>query len=189
MLPFAVGMMGSSRGSVKVVAHLGRARTVLVGLTVLTVALLALSRLDSDVNYWLLFTTLPFLGIGMGLSMTPSTSMLTEALPRAQQGVASAVNDLSRELGGALGIAVMGSILTDTLNDRLGVGGGIGGAAEMPKQMIPVAMDAFADGFSNALLFAAFVIAGTLALVVVLTRGGRTRHEGSDPSDVPAKVH
>src|SRR5699024_12154455 len=124
MLPLAVGMMGSSRGSVKVVGRLGRARTVLVGLTILTAALFALSRLDSDVDYWLLFTTLPFLGVGMGLSMTPSTSLLTEELPREEQGVASAVNDLSRELGGALGIAVMGSILTDTLQDRLGTGGG-----------------------------------------------------------------
>ena len=173
MLPFAVGMMGSSRGSVKVVGHLGRARTVLVGLTILTGALFALSRLDSDVNYWLLFTALPFLGVGMGLSMTPSTSLLTEALPREEQGVASAVNDLSRELGGALGIAVMGSILTDTLNDHLGTDGGIGGAEQLPGEMIPVAMEAFADGFSNALAVAAWGILGTLAIVAYLTRGGR----------------
>ncbi|MDN5853802.1 MAG: MFS transporter, partial [Actinomycetia bacterium] len=159
--------------SVKVIAHLGRARTVLVGLTILTAALFALSTLDSDVNYWLLFTALPFLGVGMGLSMTPSTSMLTEALPKEQQGVASAVNDLSRELGGALGIALLGSILTDTLNDRLGTVGGIGEAAHLPAPMLETAMDGFSDGFSNALFVAAWIIAGTLALVVVLTRGGR----------------
>ncbi|HLR83720.1 MAG TPA: MFS transporter [Nocardioidaceae bacterium] len=173
MLPFAVGMMGSSRGSVKVVGRLGRARTVLVGLTILTAALFALSRLDSDVDYWLLFTTLPFLGVGMGLSMTPSTSLLTEELPREEQGVASAVNDLSRELGGALGIAVMGSILTDTLQDRLGTGGGIGGAEHLPSEMIPVALETFADGFSNALIVAAWSIAATLAVVAYLTKGGR----------------
>ncbi|UYM03356.1 MFS transporter [Solicola gregarius] len=180
MLPFAVGMMGSARGSVKIIAHLGRARTVIVGLTILTGALFALSRLDSDVNYWLLFTALPFLGIGMGLSMTPSTSMLTEELPREQQGVASAVNDLSRELGGALGIALMGSILTDTLNDRIGTGGGMGEAAHLPGPMLAVAMDAFADGFSNALIVAAWIIAATLAIVVVLTRGGRSSHTDHD---------
>lgn len=181
MLPFAVGMMGSSRGSVKIVGHLGRSRTVILGLTVLTGALFALSRLDADVNYWLLFTALPFLGIGMGLSMTPSTSMLTEALPKEQQGVASAVNDLARELGGALGIALLGSILTDTLHDRIGAVGGIGEAADLPAPMLATAMDAFSDGFSNALFVAAWIIAGTLALVVALTRGGRRAVDTTSP--------
>lgn len=188
MLPFAVGMMGSSRGSVKIVARLGRARTVIVGLTILTGALVALSRLDSDVNYWLLFTALPFLGVGMGLSMTPSTGLLTEALPKEQQGVASAVNDLSRELGGALGIAVMGSILTDTLTDRLGTGGGMGEAAHLPEPMVAAAMDAFSDGLSTALVVAAWTIAATLGVVLYLTKGGR--YEGAGPAATePVEEH
>ena len=35
--------------------------------------------------------------------MTPATAAITEALPAAQQGVGSAINDLARELGGAAG--------------------------------------------------------------------------------------
>lgn len=156
MLPFAAGMMGSSRGSVKVAAHLGRARTVVVGLAVLTTALFVLSRLDSDVNYWLLCCTLPFLGVGMGLSMTPSTAMLTDGMAADKQGVASAVNDLARELGGAIGIAVMATIMTDTLTDRLGGGVPIG--------------DAFAAGFNDALVVAGCTVLAALGAVVVLAR-------------------
>jgi len=63
------------------------------------------------------------LGIGAAMAMTPATSAITEALPPAQQGVGSALNDLSREVGGATGIAVIGSILTSTYASHVNVTG------------------------------------------------------------------
>ncbi len=42
--------------------------------------------------------------------MTPATNAIVASLPRAKQGVASAVNDTSRELGAAFGVAVLGSV-------------------------------------------------------------------------------
>ena len=41
--------------------------------------------------------------------MTPATNAIVGSLPRAKQGVASAVNDTARELGSAFGIAILGS--------------------------------------------------------------------------------
>ena len=52
------------------------------------------------------------MGTGMGFTMTPATTAITESLPTDQQGVASALNDTSRELGGAVGIALLGSVLS-----------------------------------------------------------------------------
>jgi MFS family permease len=63
------------------------------------------------------------LGIGMGAAMTPATKAITEALPPAQQGVGSALNDLSREVGGAIGIAVFGSILAAAYSSHVNVSG------------------------------------------------------------------
>ena len=42
-------------------------------------------------------------------SHTPATNAIIASLPRAKQGVASAVNDTARELGAAFGVAVLGS--------------------------------------------------------------------------------
>jgi predicted MFS family arabinose efflux permease len=70
-----------------------------------------LAQLDASSSYWLIAAGLVPLGAGAGLAMTPATTSVTEALPAAEQGVASAMNDLARELGGALGIAVLGSLL------------------------------------------------------------------------------
>ena len=86
-------------------------RACLLGLLLISTALVVLSRLDDDSSYWLLLTGLLPLGAGMGLAMTPATAAITDALPAAKQGVGSAMNDLARELGGALGIAVLGSLL------------------------------------------------------------------------------
>ncbi|MER6950937.1 hypothetical protein ABT294_43670 [Nonomuraea sp. NPDC000554] len=52
------------------------------------------------------------MGIGMGLSMTPSTEAITSALPQERQGVASALNDVTREFGTALGVALLGALLS-----------------------------------------------------------------------------
>jgi predicted MFS family arabinose efflux permease len=48
----------------------------------------------------------------MGLSMGPSTEAITTAVPREQQGIASALNDVTREFGTALGVALLGAVLT-----------------------------------------------------------------------------
>src|SRR5208282_4322059 len=77
------------------------------------------SRIGTGTPYWLMLAGLIPLGIGMGAAMTPATAAITEALPQAQQGVGSALNDLSREVGGALGTAVIGSIVTAVYRSSL----------------------------------------------------------------------
>jgi EmrB/QacA subfamily drug resistance transporter len=57
---------------------------------------------------WFIAVTI-VIGIGAALAMTPATNAIVASLPRAKQGVASAVNDTSRELGAAFGVAVLGS--------------------------------------------------------------------------------
>src|SRR5207245_1870531 len=44
------------------------------------------------------------------LTTGPGAPAIVSSLPRAKQGVASAVNDVSRELGSAIGIATLGSL-------------------------------------------------------------------------------
>lgn len=55
----------------------------------------------------------------MGLSMTPSTEAITNALPENRQGVASALNDLTRELGSALSVALLGALVSSEYSKSL----------------------------------------------------------------------
>ena len=85
------------------------------------------------------------MGLGMGLSMTPSTEAITASLPREQQGVASALNDVAREFGSALGIALPGAVTT----------AGYGAAIDSRLKGIPAdAADTARKGIASALAIA-----------------------------------
>lgn len=82
------------------------------------------------------------LGVGMGMTTTPATSATGEALPKSQQGVGSALNDLSREVGGALGSAVIGSIVTAVYRSSLRLRGVPGPVAAEARSSFAVAIHA-----------------------------------------------
>ena len=79
------------------------------GLTIAAGGFAILLTVESGSGYWLFLASSLVLGLGMALAMTPATNAIVASLPRAKQGVASAVNDLSRELGAAFGVAIIGS--------------------------------------------------------------------------------
>jgi MFS family permease len=93
------------------------------GLTLVAAGLATIAQAGVHTPYGLMAGGLVLLGVGMGAAMTPATSAITEALPPAQQGVGSALNDLSREVGGATGIAVIGSVLTSTYSSHVNLTG------------------------------------------------------------------
>jgi hypothetical protein len=110
--------------------------------------------------------------------MTPATAAITEALPQAQQGVGSALNDLSREVGGALGTAVIGSVVTATYRSSLELPGAPARLVDQARASFAVAIHAggstgvharaaFVTGIHTGLLYAA--IAAILAAIGVAT--------------------
>jgi MFS family permease len=139
MLPMAAAMMPTARLTPKLVARFGARTVCATGLVLVAAGLTVIAQSGSQSSYWLLLAGLIPLGAGMGAAMTPATAAITEALPAAQQGVGSALNDLSRELGGALGIAVIGSLLTAGYRSHLVVTG-------LPAAVAGKARDSFAVG-------------------------------------------
>jgi EmrB/QacA subfamily drug resistance transporter len=67
------------------------------------------ATLGTDSGYLPFLVATLVIGAGAALAMTPATNAIVASLPRAKQGVASAVNDTARELGAAFGVAVLGS--------------------------------------------------------------------------------
>ena len=83
LVPMAAALMPSARGiAPKLSSKIGVMRVCVLGLVLISGALVVLSRLDGDSSYWLLLTGLVPLGAGMGLAMTPATAAITDALPR-----------------------------------------------------------------------------------------------------------
>jgi EmrB/QacA subfamily drug resistance transporter len=80
-----------------------------VGLAVSAIGFALFATLGTDTPYLVFMAITIVIGVGAALAMTPATNAIVASLPRAKQGVASAVNDTSRELGAAFGVAVLGS--------------------------------------------------------------------------------
>ncbi|MFM7489733.1 MAG: MFS transporter [Actinomycetota bacterium] len=113
MLPMAGGMMPLSTVAPRIAARFGKRNTMFAGVVVFGLGLMSMALFTSvDRGYTSVLPGLILIGVGMGLTMTPSTEVITENLPAEKQGVASAINDTSRELGGAVGVALLGSIFS-----------------------------------------------------------------------------
>jgi EmrB/QacA subfamily drug resistance transporter len=182
MLPLAAAMLPTSRLAPALVARLGTRTACAAGLALIAAALVVLAQLTAASGYWLLVVGL--IPLGMGLAMTPATSGITSALPAAQQGVASALNDLSREVGGAVGIAVLASILTAGYQSHLQLAhlptaqagqarSSVAVAARMGGAVAAQAHSAFADGMHLALYIAAGIVIAAAPAVAALLRGHR----------------
>ena len=188
MMPMALLMMLASGLAPKVASRVGARATMNVGVFLGAVGLALMAALVSrEGGYLSVLPGMLAMGLGMGLSMTPSTEAITSSLPAGQQGVASALNDVTREFGTALGVALLGAILSagyrnaiDThltglrsdLADtaRQGVSNAIAaadGAGPRSGALIRAAQDSFVDGWQHAMWVGAAVMGALFIYVLV----------------------
>jgi EmrB/QacA subfamily drug resistance transporter len=191
VLPLALAMVPTSRVVPPLTARYGTRTVCATGLALVAAGLAIIAQAGTHTPYILMAGGLVVLGIGMGAAMTPATSAITEALPRAQQGVGSALNDLSREVGGATGIAVIGSILTSTYSSHVNLTGlssrvaaevksSYAAASRFGAQVSDRAHVAFVSAMHVALLTGAgAALLAALATLILLAR----RRQGASPDD------
>ncbi|MCQ4198956.1 MFS transporter [Streptomyces coelicoflavus] len=188
MMPMAVTMMAASGLASKAVAAIGVRATMTVGIALATLGLVLMALFVSvDGGYPSILAGMLAMGAGMGLSMTPSTEAITGSLPRADQGVASALNDVTREFGTALGVAMLGALLANgyrgAVDDRLAglpadtadtAREGIANAIQVAPttgsrapQLVHAAQQSFVDGWQQA-MWAGAAVMTTLLLHTAL---------------------
>ncbi|MFD5968404.1 MFS transporter [Streptomyces sp. NPDC060311] len=183
MMPMAVTMMAASGLASKAVAAIGVRATMTVGIALATLGLVLMALFVSvDGGYPSILAGMLAMGAGMGLSMTPSTEAITGSLPRADQGVASALNDVTREFGTALGVAMLGALLANgyrgAVDDRLAglpadtadtAREGIANAIQVAPttgsrapELVHAAQQSFVDGWQQAMWAGAAVMTALL---------------------------
>jgi EmrB/QacA subfamily drug resistance transporter len=121
------------------------------GMLLVSCQLLLFSQLTADAAFVDLLPGLMLGGIGMALTMTPSSAAAIRAVPVDKAGVGSAVLNACRQVGGSVGIALMGAIM----------------ASAAAGERTP---DAFMRGFERALLVAAGIALAGAVVAGVLVR-------------------
>jgi EmrB/QacA subfamily drug resistance transporter len=192
LLPMMLVMMPLSAMAPLIAKRIGIRNTLATGVSLFATGLVLLAvMVSAEGGYWSVIPGLLVLSVGIGLCMSPSTTVITESLPASKQGVASALNDTVRELGGAIGIALLGSFVsagyrasvsdaTGTLPPELahqveeGIGAAFAAAPELGNEgprIIEAAQAALVDGWQVAMWFGVGLAAATLAYLLV--RGPR----------------
>lgn len=192
LLPMVVVMMPLSAVAPTLAARWGVRNILVTGVALFTLGLILLAVMVSAAGgYWSVLPGLLVLSVGIGLCMSPCTTAISESLPNAQQGVASALNDTVRELGGAIGIALLGSVVssryrssvsgaTSSLAPELagrveeGIGSAFAAVADLGADapaVLDAARDALVDGWRGAMWFGV-ALAGSV-LVYLLARAPR----------------
>ncbi|AXB41582.1 MFS transporter [Amycolatopsis albispora] len=188
MMPMALMMMLTSGLAPRMAARIGARATMTAGIALAGagLALMALFVSAAD-GYLSILPGMLAMGIGMGLSMTPSTEAITGSLPPEKQGVASALNDITREFGTALGVAMLGALVAagyrGAIDDRLhGIPQdaadiareGIANAAAVSdsagghaQQLVHAAQESFVDGWQQAMWAGVAVLGALLAYIAL----------------------
>ncbi len=184
-LPVGMFSMVGAPLSARMVERFGPRAVVGVGLLISATGLTMFGWVTPETSAILFVVAAALIGMGLGQTTAPSTTLIITSVPRAKSGVGSAVNDLSRELGGALGIAVLGSILSTVYQHRIvrelarfpGVPHGASKSvfttldatkllpAAEAERIAHLASGAFASAFGLAMLFGAAVLILNSALV------------------------
>ena len=139
------------------------------GMSLLTLSLILFGTLGESSTFWGILPGLLVGGLGMAITMAPTTAAAMSSVPVAKAGVGSAVINSMRQVGGSLGIAVMGSIVAASVS----VG-----------ERSPAYTAQFVDGYHRALLVGAGVLlAGAVVAVLAIRPSVRV-----EPEVVPAET-
>jgi EmrB/QacA subfamily drug resistance transporter len=150
----------------KVSDHVGPRWLMGVGMTLLTGSLLLFATLDAGSSWWAILPGLLTGGVGMAITMAPTTAAAMGSVPVDKAGVGSAVINSMRQVGGSLGIAVMGALVATAVS---------------VTPLNPAFAQQFVEGYHRALhVGAAITLVGA---IIAVTTVRKVRH--AEPSRAP----
>ena len=171
LIPLMLGIVSTSIASGKLITKHGKyKRYPIAGTAIMSLGILAMTRLDTNTPYWEISIYAIMVGAGLGLCMQTLVIALQNAVDYRDMGVATSANTFFRSLGSVFGTAAFGTILTNRLGHYLVSSGFDPAQAGMIKKntaaiaALPLegkikALEAFVNSFQVVFLVAAPVVA------------------------------
>jgi EmrB/QacA subfamily drug resistance transporter len=128
-------------------ARLGARTPVLIGIALVAVSFIQLALLhDAE---WHIYLNSVLAGAGIGLSFAGMATLIVDAVPQTQTGIATGMNTIMRSIGGALGAQISASIVGAHL-----------GASGLPTE----------SGFETAFIVSAAALGLAFAAALLIPR-------------------
>ncbi|MFN8111632.1 MAG: MFS transporter [Solirubrobacterales bacterium] len=186
LLPVALSTGTAAVVGTILAVRVGNKAVVATGLALGAVMFAWTSQVDGSTSYLEIAAQMVVLGTAMGFTSAPATESIMGAVPAANAGVGSGVNDTTRELGGTLGVAVIGSVFaslyaagfdgapaalpagaaSDSVGAAFAISDQLGGSAG--EALRTIASAGFYDGLAAGCLVAAGVCAVGSVFVAAL---------------------
>jgi MFS family permease len=158
LLPAPLGMLLTSPVAGRISHRLGPKVPLVVGALLTAVSFVALAGLHAQT--WQVCAATALMGVGMGFAYAAMPTLIIEAVPASQTGVATGTNTVVRTIGGAVGSQLVAAIVASSVL-----------ASGLPAER----------GFTLGFAVSAAALAG--AVLVALAVPGRRRPE---PALAPA---
>jgi hypothetical protein len=137
-------------------------------MTLVTASLLLFALLDQHSDFWNIVPGLVVGGLGMALTMAPTTAAALGAVSNDKAGVGSAVLNAFRQVGGSLGIAIMGALVASRIH---------------AVPLSPRYPAEFVDGYHVGLHVAAgFALLGAVIAVLTVRKYSHAEQEETKPA-------
>ncbi len=150
--PLAASLAG------RIYLAIGFRNTALIGVVVIVGGSVLLAGLSSRSPLWVVAATCFVLGLGMGLTASPTLIAAQSSVEWNERGVVTGTNMFARSMGSAVGIAVFGAIANASLSTR--VGGHASTASAISPAVLEVAL--------HRVFLGTAAVAGLLALAILV---------------------
>jgi EmrB/QacA subfamily drug resistance transporter len=172
-LPMTVLIIFVAPAAGKLADRIGPRWLMGAGMVLLSVALLLFATLTAASSWWNIVPGLVVGGVGMAITMAPTTAAAMGAVPVDQAGVGSAVINSMRQVGGSLGIAIMGALVATTVS---------------VAPFSPLYAEQFVPGYHRALEVGAAILLVGAVIAVATIRKVEHAEEGEVERRTPEPV-
>ncbi len=191
LTPMLLGWVVASIIGSRALLYINYRIIVLIGTALLAVGAGLMTQASAEMTQLQTMINLGFMGVGMGLSISPFLIAVQSAVRKRDMGTATSTLQFSRNIGGTIGVSVMGAVLASRLASSLAAAGVDPTTVSLDSLIDPVASSTATTAFDHTLqialgsaiqgVFVIAFIASALALAVsFLTPGGRVNTEVAD---------
>lgn len=112
LTPLTFAWVPASIISSRLLLRVGYRTLALIGMSLLTLGTLLMTRIDPQTSQLSLIINLVLMGLGMGGSVPSFLIAVQTSVPRHVLGVATSTIQFTRSIGGTLGLTLMGGVLS-----------------------------------------------------------------------------